>query len=239
MSIFDWFEDIRRKNADWYTAHPLAGKSDDELKDLAERVGMTPAELLEHINTPHLEMTCPLCGRPATHLVGCKGCGGGAWGGEWVLAHGEAVHQRLRARFKAALTDPDLLAEMDRKLGDEGPRFSREQVNYAARHAYAWGGCTICSECWHHTLPVSAYQTCPLNLLAERTLDDRLPAFLYLVLLGGGDKQASRQALAAAIEAAWRRWIETWNTVVDEGQRRDVALWRHLLLKAAWGDDST
>ena len=60
MSIFEMFEYIRRTNADFYTANPLEQMSETELLQLAKEAGMTLEELHEHINKPHVEMTCPI-----------------------------------------------------------------------------------------------------------------------------------------------------------------------------------
>lgn len=75
MSVFEWFEYMRRANADWYTANPLEQLSEEDLARLADEAGMTVEELREHITKPHVEMTCPLCDQPSIHLVNCTGCG--------------------------------------------------------------------------------------------------------------------------------------------------------------------
>ena len=94
MSFFD---SMRRANIDFYTASPLEFLSQQQLAELADQQGMTVAELQEHLATPHVEMTCPLCGRASTHLVGCKGCGGDAFGFEMEEAYGAAAKPRLQA----------------------------------------------------------------------------------------------------------------------------------------------
>jgi hypothetical protein len=69
MSIIQFFEYIRWANADFYTAHPLEQLSEAELAHLAEQNGLTVAELQAQMTTPSEQLTCPLCGQPATHLV--------------------------------------------------------------------------------------------------------------------------------------------------------------------------
>jgi hypothetical protein len=127
MSIIQFFEYIRWANAEFYTAHPLEQLSEAELAHLAQQHGLTVEDLRAQLTTPSEQLTCPLCGQPSTHLVNCHGCGGDAFGGEWVLAHGEDLHQRLRAGLKTALDQP--------------PDFSPAQIEAAIGHAYQWGGC--------------------------------------------------------------------------------------------------
>ena len=221
MSIFELFEYMRRKHADWYTAHPFEQLSDDQLTRLAEEQGMTVEALKQQMSQPRIEMTCPLCGQPSTHLVSCKGCGGDAWGGEWELAHGEGFRDQLRTSLREAVSRLETTTEA--------------QAEYAAKHAYDWGGCLICAtDCWHHTLPVNAYQTCPLNLLAERTLEpDRLPRGMYPILFNAPDAESLHRSARAWIKAGWDRWVEIWNTVPSPA-REAVAAWRARLLDAAW-----
>jgi hypothetical protein len=38
-------------------------------QSLVQHNGMTVEELKQSLSTLHPEMTCPLCGRPSTHLV--------------------------------------------------------------------------------------------------------------------------------------------------------------------------
>lgn len=47
MNIFQFFEYIRRSNADFYTASPLEQMSEEELIKLAQQVGMTVWQLRE------------------------------------------------------------------------------------------------------------------------------------------------------------------------------------------------
>jgi len=235
MTIFHLFEDMRRANAAWYTAHPLTHLSEAELADLAAEAGLTIEEVRQRMTTPTVEMTCPLCGQPATHLVGCKGCGSDAFGGEWVAAHGEDMHDRLRAAFRAALTDESLLADLRAKLGPALATIEAQALEQAARHAYAWGGCLICTECWHHTLPAEAGPSCPLKLLADRTLiPAQPPGGLFFAVLNAAGPESRAAAARQWIEAGWQRWVEVWNTVADEPTRRRVAVWRHLLWEGVW-----
>ena len=225
MSVFEWFESMRRANTDWYTANPLGQLGEEDLAWLAGEAGMMVEELREHITKPHIEMTCPLCGRPSTHLVNCTGCGKEAWGYEWELEHGEDARDLLRERFKSALTNKS----------EEMPIFSLEQVNHAAKHAFQWGGCMVCSECWHNTLPVEAYQTCPIRLMGERTLEpEQAPIGLFYALMNVASEEEHKQVIREWTTAAWKRWADIWNTVADQEARQAVARWRHLLLKAVW-----
>ena len=219
----EFFEDMRRAHADWYTANPLEQLSDEKLGELANETGMTIEELQEYIKQPHIEMTCPLCGQAQTHLTTCKGCGGDAWGGEWEIAHGEDFREPLQERLQAAVSQLDFVSE--------------EQVAHAAKHAYSWGGCLICRECWHNTLPVRAYETCPIKLLGDRALEpEGVPIGLFYVLMNTqGDENQRKEAVRNWLTGGWTHWVETWNTVVGPA-REQVAQWRGRILEAAWSE---
>ncbi len=207
MSVFELFEYARRANADFLTANPAERLSAEELTQLAAQAGLTVEELRTQLTTPNIQMTCALCGQPSTHLISCRGCGGDAWGGELVMAEGEDVHARLRAHFKAALTHQVHLDDTRQRLAAQGyelPLFSPEQIEHAAKHAYAWGGCMICSECWHHTLPVEAYETCPLKLLADDLLyHSHLPFSLQVKLWDIPDERQQTEYIRDWIDTTW------------------------------------
>jgi hypothetical protein len=219
------FEEMRRANADWYTAGPLETLTDKQLAGLAEEAEMTVEELRRHLATAHIEMSCPLCGQPQTHLVGCKGCGGGAWDGEFETAHGEDAADQLRQHVRVFLI--------------QAAGVSRDQVHHAVKHAYAWGGCQVCPNCWHNTLPYDAYLTCPLNLVSERRLHPlHLPQGLLIQVAHHLEaRQEREEAIRHWLEATWRRWTEVWNTVPEGPERNAVAEWRSTLLHAAFMDD--
>ncbi len=225
MSIFQIFEQMRRANADFYTANPLEQLSDDDLTRLASEAGLTLEDLREQMTTPSVKLTCPLCGQPATHLVNCRGCGGDAFGGEWVMAHGERMHSQLKAGLRIALSHST----------EASAPFSQAQIEAATEHAYQWGGCQICVECWHHTLPSEAYQTCPLKLLADHTLaPEQPPGGLMYAVFTAETPEGRRQAVQEWIEAGWRRWVEVWNTATDTQVRQAIAAWRQGILEAVW-----
>ena len=233
MSVFHLFEDARRANAAWYTQNPLEAMTDEELAATITRLGLdkTVAELRAEATTPHLEMTCALCGRPQAHLVSCPGCGRDAWGWEWEMVKGgmpmDAVNpsdhaaNRLRTLTRSALLT----------LG-----FSEAQVEHGLKHAWQWGGCMICAECWQHTLPVEAYQICPLNLISEGRYNPRaVPAFLWPLfaqIRAQKDHPAAQERLILEeLSRIAAHWLENWNTA-PEPERAQVALWRTGLLMA-------
>ena len=227
MTIF--FETIRRANTDWYTANPLTNLSAEEMEQLAEQTGMTVHELRRHLTTPHIEMTCPLCGQPQTHLVSCKGCGGGAWSGEFEMAHGQAAATLLRDTLR------ERLASTDQQGGD--PCFSPDQIEHAVSHAYTGGGCMVCATCWHHTLPTEAFRTCPLQLLSEILLSQSVPVDL-LLLLWGRDRDEENEENGVALVVQWvesvlAHWTEHWNTETGDTHEA-IAHWRTGLLFAAF-----
>lgn len=93
----------------------------------------------------------------------------------------------------------------------------------------------LCQTCWHYTLPVDAYQTCPIRLLGDRTLTpEQTPVGLFYALMGVGAEEDHKQVICEWITAAWKRWSDIWNTIADAKERQAVARWRHLLLKAVW-----
>lgn len=234
--IFDLFEMARRQNADWYTANPIDNLKPEEQQALADQMEMTVEDFLKQAHTPNIKMTCPLCGQPAPHLISCRGCGDDAFGGEWVEAYGENIHDRLRSRLEQALTNQNEFDQMQHRGKEHGkviPLLTEEQIKNGISNAYSWGGCMICAECWHHTLPTDAYETCPLKLLADReTSHGSFPiTFLLAMELSGATDEQAKTALSNWIYSVWAHWCEHWNTVADESTRIDVGAWRNLILK--------
>jgi hypothetical protein len=224
----DIFTQMRWDNADWYTASPLAALSDDQLSEMARSAGMTVEEMRRYLSTPHVEMTCPLCGRPQTHLTSCKGCGGDAWGWDWQEAHGEDAADQVRGYLRASLSEADDAAG--------------EQLQHASKHAYHLGGCMVCAECWRNVVvQPDANLTCPVALVAGRVLEAHaIPPGMFLAVIAAADRE---RAAGEWLEGIWARWTETWNTVPDGGEREAVTAWRAALLKAAFtvlpgGDDA-
>lgn len=221
--MFSFFEELYRSNASWYTDHPLAKMSDEELAELIQRYNLdtTVAELRQQITTPSVTMTCALCGQPQTHLMNCKGCGGDAWGGEFFAAYGEEAPAELRQVILNAL---------------QVAPFDENQARHGALSAYQIGGCMICADCWHHTLSTQTYTICPFYILLERVTGNRVPAFaLPLLYSGPKDPEARKQAIRAELERIQAYWLDTWNTVADTDRRSQVAEWRGRLLLAAFG----
>jgi len=215
----DIFTQMRWDNADWYTASPLAALSDDQLSEMARSAGMTVEELRQYLSTPHVEMTCPLCGQPQTHLTSCKGCGGDAWGWEWQEAHGEDAADRVRLHLHMSLSEIE---------GAAG-----ERLQHAIKHAYCWGGCMVCAECWRNVVvQPDANLTCPIALVAEHVLEARvIPSGMFLAAITATDRE---RAAGEWLEAVGTRWTETWNTVPEGAEREAVTAWRRALLKAAF-----
>jgi hypothetical protein len=209
--------EVWQERATWYTAHPLETLDEVALAQLAEEVGMTTDALRAHLAQPHAEMSCPLCGQASSHLVGCKGCGGGAWGWEFESLYGEEAAVELRGH----LTQTLLEAGVD-----------MERVGHAARHSYVLGGCLVCADCWRHLLradplrPLRLNDTCPLLFLGERCLEGEgwIPT-AYLTALWVGQDWTT---WCAAVEAAWCAAEETPQT-----EWEDIAHWRRTLLTAA------
>ncbi len=238
MTVLPFFEEMRWANADWYTASPLEQMSEEKLAELAGEADMTVEKSRQHLATPHVEAACPLCGQPQTHLIGCKGCGSGAWGWEFEEVYGKDARPQLRERLQVVLNGAEKLAEKlppgEQLPAFSGEAFSSEQIQYAARHAYSFGSCMVCAECWRHTLPGEAYQTCPLKLLSEPVLEpSRPPHSLLMAIMFSRPEEDRRQVVAEWIDATWTRWTETWNTVAEPEARKTIANWRAVILYAA------
>ncbi len=231
MSIFHLFEQARRANAHWYTQNPLDALTDDELAATIARLGLekTVDELRAEAKTPHVEMTCALCGRPQTHLISCPGCGRDAWGWEWEMVYGGMPIDAMTFSANAAnqlraLARPTLLS-----LG-----FPEAQVTRGLTHAWQVGGCMICAECWQHTLPADAYQICPLNLISAGAFTPHaVPAYLWPLYdqIAQGTPEEQAHLISDALTRLAAHWLEIWNTAPD-AERAQVALWRSGLLMA-------
>ena len=178
--------------------HLLAATDADYTARVAEERGVPVAQLRRELETPRRELTCPLCGQPSTHLLSCRGCGPDAWGDEFQLLHGETANQELREALGEALRR----AECD-----------PEAVAHALPRAYQPGGCLLCPACWSRTWPRFVARSCPLLLLAERTLAGPgfFPDDYYLAALQG----LSREKWNQQVEERW----------AEEG-REGVAEWR-------------
>ena len=182
--------------------------------------------LREAMTTPRLEETCPLCGLPHTHLSNCKGCGGDAWGYEFEEAHGQDAAHQIRQRLQAALVSSET--------------FTREQIDHAPQHAYVYGGCLLCAECWRNVVAQpDAHQGCPLVLVSQRQFGhSRLPQGLLLMLMSNQDATLEDQQRMARewLNDVAVRWLEVWNTLPDGPHRDAVRQWRERVLLAAFGD---
>ena len=214
------FEDMRRANTDFYVAHPLTFLEKEQLAALAEAHGMTVDELKAHLMQPRIESTCPLCGRPSTHLVQCKGCGGGSWGFEMEEAYGHDVIERLRQGLTVTLQTAGQTVAVT---------WEERQIQHAVQHAYQMSGCMVCPACWEHTLAYDAYQHCPLFLLTERiTAHSSIPFQSMLAALISGEQPA------VWVKRIFRHWCEIWNTAyATEAEKTAIATWRATLLHGA------
>lgn len=181
--------------------HLLAAADTEYLTRVAAERGVPVAQLRRELETPRRELTCPLCGQPSTHLLSCRGCGPDAWADEFQLLHGETANEELREALGEALRR----AECD-----------PEAVAHALPRAYQPGGCLLCPACWSRTWPRFVARSCPLLLLAERTLDGPgfFPDDYFLAALHG----VSKEAWQAGIRTRW-----------TDGERDDVRGWREAI----------
>lgn len=214
--FFDFFETVRRQNIDALTCHPLERLAEDELARLADKMSLTVAQLKAQQFERSVLLTCPLCGQPSTHLVGCKGCGGGCWGFEFVESFGVEARSRLKQK----------LSEVVKNIAPA------DAIEHAAKNAYNFGGCMVCPTCFHHTLPTSAFQTCPLYLLYEFALTG-ISASLLIALHNQRTDEETQQASVKWIANVARHWCEAWNTAVDTTEREKIARWRVTILQGA------
>lgn len=225
------FEEMRWRMADVVTANPADLFEEETLREMAAVVGKTPEEFVAYLREEKESMTCPLCGRPSSHLIGCKGCGGGAFA-ELEFVHGEGTLGQIRQSLIS-----DLGRIRDRYIGhaEEGEvwPFDDGRVKYAVANAYQCGGCSLCSICWYHTIPMNAYLTCPLQLYSVAFLSlDRLPVSLLQFLLDAKSKKEWGVVIVDWTRMVWDRWIVSWNTVSGEEVQEAVAAWRACLLGA-------
>lgn len=226
------FEELRWEIADLVTANPADVIEEQMLQEMADAVGKTLDEFIAYLREEKESMTCPLCGRPASHLIGCKGCGGGAWT-EHEFMHGEGVLSQIR---QALVSDLGRVRDRHLQKADEGEvwPFDDERVKYATGNAYNHGGCSICATCWYHTIPTDAYQTCPLQLYGEAFFSSPvwLPMSALQFVIGIKDDGERKQGLHDWFSMVWERWVVSWNTVEGEEAQEDVAAWRGSLLGA-------
>ncbi len=132
MSIYDIFTEMHlRATADLVSNH------EQNIRHLAAQMGLDPDQAWIEAQIPKVEMSCPVCGQPATMSILCRGCGGGAFSdcGDAELA---AARQHLL------------------NLPVETPQARQ----YAAAHAFNPSGCMVCPNCIEQTLASSA--VCPL-----------------------------------------------------------------------------
>ena len=185
-------------NAQSTLLHLLAAADEEYLACYAKEEGLCVESLRRELATPRQELTCPLCGQPSTHLLSCRGCGLEAWGDEFQLLHGETANGELR----------EVLGKELRRGGCD-----EEAVSYALPRAYTPGGCLLCPACWSQTWPRYIARSCPLFLLAERSLDGPgyVPDDYYLAALQG----ASREEWAKQVKQRW-----------TEPEKKDVREWR-------------
>lgn len=216
------FEYNRWAKSDWYTANPLEQLSPEQLADLAAQQNMTVDELKRLMTTPHATMTCPLCGQASTHLVQCKGCGGGSWSYDLEMAHGEDAIERLRQGLSVTLSTTPT----------GGEPLAKEAVQHAVSHAYQHSGCMVCTACWQHTLRSDIYTTCPLYLHSARILntDRSIPFQALLLAVLDGEKAHDW------VRRVFAYWTQHWNTRGETPEeKKAIAYWRAALLHGALG----
>lgn len=211
------FDELKRQNANWYTANPILAMDEKKRQQLADKLHITVDQLMSQAITPSFDSTCPLCGRPQTHLSDCKGCGSGAFSG-WDFseayddrdANVEPIYGTARKRIRAALKDT-----LTTKFG--------ELAEYANKNTY---DCMVCADCWRQTIAESAtFYICPLKLFSDRIVAGSIGE-VFIISAGwmvDGDH----------IEASYKRWIgDIWSTWI-ENQDKTVADWRATIVEAA------
>ena len=181
--------------------HLLAAADEEYLAHLAAEAGICVESLRQALNTPRRELTCPLCGQAATHLLTCRGCGPDAWGDEFQLLWGEMAPGDLRQALAGTLgrgcCDPDAVAA-------------------ALPRAYAAGGCLLCPTCWSQTWPRYIARSCPLLLLAERHLEGpgAMPDDYYLASLHGVSRQEWEEKLRERWVCAEKEEVRGWRKAI-------------------------
>ncbi|MBX3054204.1 MAG: hypothetical protein KF753_22215 [Caldilineaceae bacterium] len=189
-------------NAETALLHLLSAADEEYLACYAKERGLCMKSLRRELSTPRQELTCPLCGQPSTHLLSCRGCGPDAWGDEFQLLHGETANGELREALGAAL----------RKEGCD-----EEAVGYALPRAYIVGGCLLCPACWSQTWPRYIARSCPLFLLAERSLDGpgHFPDDYYLAALQGLSKEEWNRGVQERWSRDGREGVREWRLAIS------------------------
>jgi hypothetical protein len=209
----DLFEEMRRQNADWYTQNPIERMSDEEIQEVIDAFGLetTVQEMRAFAQETKLTATCLLCGRPSTHLIGCKGCGGGAWQTDFEFTFGDDAASRLRTWLREAM---------------QGDPFDDQGVEYACENAYRPSGCMVCETCWHHMLPGDVFRICPVYRFFEFSRSRLRGEADFLFPFDSADQY----------DSVLIYWTDTWNTVSDDQERALIALWRERMLLSPLGN---
>jgi hypothetical protein len=123
----------------------MVANREQRIRELAERMGLDPDRAWAEAQAPKIELTCPVCGQPATMSIQCRGCGGDAF-----AEYGNAELAAARRHI------------LDLPVG------TPEARKYAAEHAFGPGGCMVCADCIEQTLSNDAI--CPLLwIISPRT----------------------------------------------------------------------
>jgi len=221
---FPWLTEARLAHRDFYTGLPVeAIREYIESLDLSEE---EKAQALASIGQPSVKMTCPVCGQPSTHLVLCKGCGGGSFdhlleGWDWDNEPNPPLLEEAQAAFREAMS----------QFG--------EAAEHAARRVYYSGGCMICEHCWDGTLV--NWHECPVRLFEDAE------GWVFLTMMAIGDQVRAEglnlgdegqgtarviELFEAEVSRLIARWCEGWNW--GQGKQKEaIARWRRTLFNAA------
>jgi len=224
LDPFPFFTEMRLRHRGFYTDLPI-----EAIRQYIESLDLSPEEkvqALASIGQPSVKMTCPVCGQPSTHLVLCKGCGGGSF--EHLLDWDEETGE----------PDYSLLEEVQAAFREAMSRFG-EAAEHAAKRVYHHGGCMVCEHCWDGAL--INWSECPVRLFEDAQewflwASVRLGALLREEGVDPRSEEGLRQlALLLDGEVAHLRfrWCEGWNWGETEEQREAIAGWREALLTAA------
>lgn len=224
------FDLIRAFTVDRVIRNPILEMKPDQLERLATAAGVSVEELRELAQTPKAETSCAACGRPSTHLIGCKGCGTHAFTDELDPEEDRQFRQRGVNKLGHVIryTPPDPEAP-------EAPAeaFTEEAIRQRIRRAFNPGGCMVCPDCYRQMITPEAWRFCPLRLVWDHSQDPRLPAGNVSVWPPEG-----------ATPAEWRdaliyHWTDDWNPVADpdSAEWRAVAEWRRRMIAGVLTDE--
>jgi hypothetical protein len=216
--------DRQQAGAETEPTNPFTQLNDTVLAAVAQEVGLSLNNLKMYLNEPHVEMTCPLCGKAHNKLVICQWCGHQAWCVEEHPATDESAIQQLRHGLAVTL-----------QMATHNPNddWSDAQIEQAVRHAYQPGGCRICQSCWETVGSTADHDRCPLYLHADHVvMTQEIAAEPLQPELHRTDTQTP-----VWIAQLVAQWLAVSSAAAEtRTELRSILSWRRAILRSALDD---